>query len=208
MGVGSVGLSSIDGMIQGVNYASAAAGILSSSGSEMGMHVSLTQQVQQVEDTYEQLALALGEAAIVDLFKRSVFFVSIGSNDFIHYYLRDVSGVQMHYLPWEFNQLLVNSVRQEIKSHQDTGVQLLYFLHDPLSTKYLSHMSYYNFIFSQLCQMGLYFEAGGKRRLMIPRILAYASEPLGCFSVSAIVTYLSRHTRTLCDLIIRKVSGF
>lgn len=80
-----------------------------------GMHVSLTQQVQQVEDTYEQLALALGEAATVDLFKRSVFFVSIGSNDFIHYYLRNVSGVQMHYLPWEFNQLLVNAVRQEIK---------------------------------------------------------------------------------------------
>ena len=35
MGVGTVGLSNIDGMIQGVNYASAAAGILSSSGSEL-----------------------------------------------------------------------------------------------------------------------------------------------------------------------------
>lgn len=35
MGVGSVDLSNIDGMIQGVNYASAAAGILSSSGSEL-----------------------------------------------------------------------------------------------------------------------------------------------------------------------------
>jgi hypothetical protein len=70
----------------------------------------------QVEDTYEQLALALGEAATVDLFKRSVFFVSIGSNDFIHYYLRNVPGVQMHYLPWDFNQLLVNSVRRESRS--------------------------------------------------------------------------------------------
>jgi hypothetical protein len=38
------------------------------------MHVSLTQQVQQVEDTYELLALALGEAATADLFRRSVFF--------------------------------------------------------------------------------------------------------------------------------------
>ncbi|GER47797.1 GDSL-like Lipase/Acylhydrolase superfamily protein [Striga asiatica] len=71
----------------------------------------LTQQVQQVEDTYELLALALGEAATADLFRGSVFFVSIGSNDFIHYYLRNVSGVQMRYLPWEFNQLLVNAVR-------------------------------------------------------------------------------------------------
>ena len=82
-----------------------------------GMHVSLTQQVQQVEDTYEQLSLALGEAAAANLFRRSVFFVSIGSNDFIHYYLRNVSGVQMRYLPWEFNQLLVSTMRQEIKVH-------------------------------------------------------------------------------------------
>lgn len=35
MGVGSAGLTNIDGMIQGVNYASAAAGIISSSGSEL-----------------------------------------------------------------------------------------------------------------------------------------------------------------------------
>nr|CAB3449654.1 unnamed protein product [Digitaria exilis] len=114
-GAAGVGVAQIDGMIQGVNYASAAAGIISSSGSDLGMHVSLTQQVQQVEDTYEQLSLALGEAAAANLFKRSVFFVSIGSNDFIHYYLRNVSGVQMRYLPWEFNQLLVSTIRQEIK---------------------------------------------------------------------------------------------
>ncbi|KAF0932443.1 hypothetical protein E2562_010352 [Oryza meyeriana var. granulata] len=123
MGVDSVDLSNIDGMIQGVNYASAAAGILSSSGSELGMHVSLNQQVQQVEDTYEQLALALGEAATTDLFRKSVFFVSIGSNDFIHYYLRNVSGVQIRYLPWEFNQLLVNAMRQEIKNLYNINVR-------------------------------------------------------------------------------------
>ncbi|XP_062223488.1 GDSL esterase/lipase 7-like [Phragmites australis] len=123
MGVGSAGLTNIDGMIQGVNYASAAAGIISSSGSELGMHVSLTQQVQQVEDTYEQLSLALGEVAVANLFRRSVFFVSIGSNDFIHYYLRNVSGVQMRYLPWEFNQLLVNTVRQEIKNLYNINVR-------------------------------------------------------------------------------------
>ncbi|CAL4945448.1 unnamed protein product [Urochloa decumbens] len=117
------GPAKIDGMIQGVNYASAAAGIISTSGSDLGMHVSLTQQVQQVEDTYEQLSLALGEAAAANLFKKSVFFVSIGSNDFIHYYLRNVSGVQMRYLPWEFNQLLVSTMRQEIKNLYNINVR-------------------------------------------------------------------------------------
>lgn len=80
-----------------------------------GMHVSLTQQIQQVTDTSEQLALSLGEEAAADLFRRSVFYVSIGSNDFIHYYLRNTSSVQSLYLPWEFNQLLVNTVKQELK---------------------------------------------------------------------------------------------
>ncbi|KAG8090999.1 hypothetical protein GUJ93_ZPchr0011g28340 [Zizania palustris] len=80
-----------------------------------GMHVSLSHQVQQVEDTCEQMAVALVEAATTDLFRRSVFFVSIGSNDFIHYYLRNVSGVLIRYLPWEFNQILVNAMRQRIK---------------------------------------------------------------------------------------------
>ncbi|TVU32445.1 hypothetical protein EJB05_24176, partial [Eragrostis curvula] len=122
-GAGGAGLTNIAGMVQGVNYASAAAGIISSSGSDLGMHVSLTQQVQQVEDTYEQLSLALGEAAAADLFRRSVFFVSIGSNDFIHYYLRNVSGVQTRYLPWEFNQLLVNTMRQEIKNLYNINVR-------------------------------------------------------------------------------------
>ncbi|KAK3156639.1 hypothetical protein QOZ80_2AG0109890 [Eleusine coracana subsp. coracana] len=117
------GLTNISGMVQGVNYASAAAGIISSSGSDLGMHVSLTQQVQQVEDTYEQLSLALGEVAAADLFSRSVFFVSIGSNDFIHYYLRNVSGVQTRYLPWEFNRLLVNTMRQEIKNLYNINVR-------------------------------------------------------------------------------------
>ncbi|KAJ1262068.1 hypothetical protein BS78_09G079000 [Paspalum vaginatum] len=124
-GAAGVGLANVDGMIQGVNYASAAAGIISSSGSDLGMHVSLTQQVQQVEDTYEQLSLALGETAAADLFRRSVFFVSIGSNDFIHYYLRNVSGVQMRYHPWEFNKLLVSTMRQEIKNLYSINVRKL-----------------------------------------------------------------------------------
>ncbi|WVZ96903.1 hypothetical protein U9M48_042483 [Paspalum notatum var. saurae] len=124
-GGGGVGPANVDGMIHGVNYASAAAGIISSSGSDLGMHVSLTQQVQQVEDTYEQLSLALGETAAADLFRRSVFFVSIGSNDFIHYYLRNVSGVQVRYHPWEFNKLLVSTMGQEIKNLYNINVRKL-----------------------------------------------------------------------------------
>jgi hypothetical protein len=79
------------------------------------MHISLTEQMQQVSDTYERLELGLGESAAADLFANSIFYISIGSNDFIHYYFRNTTNVRSLFLPWEFNQLLVKTVKQEIQ---------------------------------------------------------------------------------------------
>ncbi|BBH07964.1 SGNH hydrolase-type esterase superfamily protein [Prunus dulcis] len=106
----------VEGMIQGLNYASAGAGIIFTSGSELGQHVSFTQQVQQFTDTYQQFILSLGEQAAIDLISNSVLYISIGINDYIHYYLRNVSNVQNLYLPWSFNQFLASTLRQEIKN--------------------------------------------------------------------------------------------
>ncbi|KAG0498233.1 hypothetical protein HPP92_002924 [Vanilla planifolia] len=105
----------VEDMIHGLNYASAAAGIIFSSGYDLGMHISLTQQIQQVSDTFQHFSLILGEEAAADLISRSVFYLSIGSNDFIHYYLSNASGVQDLYKPSEFNRLLVGTVQQELK---------------------------------------------------------------------------------------------
>ncbi|KAK1371597.1 hypothetical protein POM88_037689 [Heracleum sosnowskyi] len=49
--------ASVEDMIHGVNYASAGAGLIFTSGSELGQHISFTQQVQQVTDTFRQLIL-------------------------------------------------------------------------------------------------------------------------------------------------------
>ncbi|RWW16970.1 hypothetical protein GW17_00019111 [Ensete ventricosum] len=150
-----LGPGKIEDMIRGVNYASAAAGILFSSGSDLvssfpirwllrgvdetfaagfgrlkcssflrqGQHISLSQQIQQVSDTFQQLELSLGEQATADLISKSVFYVSIGSNDFIHYYLQNTSSAQVLYLPWEFNQLLVTTMKQALKGLYDKKVR-------------------------------------------------------------------------------------
>ena len=57
----------------------------------------------------------MGEAAATDLISRSIFYISIGTNDFIHYYLLNVSDVQTLYLPWSFNQFLAETMKQEIR---------------------------------------------------------------------------------------------
>ncbi|XP_038679488.1 GDSL esterase/lipase At3g53100-like [Tripterygium wilfordii] len=106
---------SVNDMIRGVNYASAGAGIIFTSGSELGQRISFTQQIQQFSDTLQLFILSMGEEAAADLISKSVFYISIGINDYIHYYLRNVSNVQSVYTSWDFNHFLASTVRQEIK---------------------------------------------------------------------------------------------
>ncbi|XP_022738165.1 GDSL esterase/lipase At1g71691-like [Durio zibethinus] len=112
-------------MLHGINYASAAAGIIFSSGSELGQHISFTHQIQQFADTYQQFVLSMGEDVTIDFISSSVLYISIGTNDYIHYYLRNVSNVQNLYLPWGFNQFLASTMRQEIKNLYNMNVRRL-----------------------------------------------------------------------------------
>ncbi|KAF2313461.1 hypothetical protein GH714_011112 [Hevea brasiliensis] len=109
-------MGTVEDMIHGVNYASAGAGIIFSSGSELGQRISFTQQIQQFSDTLQSFILGLGEDTAYDLISNSIFYISIGINDYIHYYLRNVSNVQNLYLPWSFSQFLASTVRHEIKN--------------------------------------------------------------------------------------------
>ncbi|PON45196.1 Lipase [Parasponia andersonii] len=106
----------MEDMIHGVNYASAGAGIIFTSGSELGQRISFTQQIQQFTDTFQKFMLSMGEQAAADLISNSVFYISVGINDYIHYYLRNVSNVQTLYQPWTFNQFLASTVRQQLKN--------------------------------------------------------------------------------------------
>ncbi|XP_057802495.1 GDSL esterase/lipase 7 [Salvia miltiorrhiza] len=116
---------SVDDMIRGVNYASAGAGIILSSGSELGQHISLTQQIQQVMDTFQQFIITMGEVAAKNLISNSIFYISIGSNDYIHYYLLNESKVQSMYLPWSFNQFLARAMKLEIQNLYNANVRNL-----------------------------------------------------------------------------------
>ncbi|KAF7828128.1 GDSL esterase/lipase [Senna tora] len=113
----------VEDMIHGVNYASAGAGIILSSGSELGQHISFNQQIQQFTDTLQQFILSMGEDATTTLISNSVFYISIGINDYIHYYLLNVSNVDNLYLPWRFNQFLASSVIQGIKNLYNVNVR-------------------------------------------------------------------------------------
>jgi len=59
--------------------------------------------------------MSMGEDAAISHISNSIFYISIGTNDYIHYYLRNVSGVQSLFPPSSFNHFLVITVKQGIK---------------------------------------------------------------------------------------------
>ncbi|PHT92258.1 hypothetical protein T459_00140 [Capsicum annuum] len=114
---------STEEMILGVNYASAGAGIIFSSGSELGQHISLAQQIVFIQGQHISLAQQIGDDATSNLISSSVFYISIGSNVYIQYYLLNVSNDQSVYLPWSFNQFLAQTIKQEIKNLYNAKVR-------------------------------------------------------------------------------------
>nr|GMD99719.1 GDSL esterase/lipase At5g08460 [Ipomoea batatas] len=114
---------SADDLIQGVNYASAEASIILSSGSELVHYSSLTQQIQRATETFQQIKLSMGEEAGARLISNSIFYISIGTKDYIRYYHHNASDPQSLYLPWSFNQLLIQGLKQEIVNLYDADVR-------------------------------------------------------------------------------------
>lgn len=94
-----------------------------------GQHISFSQQVQQVMDTFQQFILTMGEHAAAEHISNSVFYISIGTNDFIHYYLPDVSGVQSKFFAWRFTQFLAQTMKQEIKVYIIINLPFLFINH-------------------------------------------------------------------------------
>lgn len=75
---------------------------------------SLTQQIQRATETFQQIKLSMGEEAGARLISNSIFYISIGTKDYIRYYHHNASDPQSLYLPWSFNQLLIQGLKQEI----------------------------------------------------------------------------------------------
>ncbi|KAJ7545474.1 hypothetical protein O6H91_09G121800 [Diphasiastrum complanatum] len=110
-------------MQHGVNFASGGAGILLSSGADLGQHIPFVEQIKDMLDTIDEFVLLLGEETAKTLVSRSIAYISIGSNDYIHYYLRNVSGVQHKFAPDDFSQILVSRLSEQITALYNGGVR-------------------------------------------------------------------------------------
>ncbi|CAH2066783.1 unnamed protein product [Thlaspi arvense] len=111
-----------DQVIRGVNYASAAAGILPDTGGNFMGRIPFDQQIHNFETTLNQVASKSGGAvAIADSVTRSLFFIGMGSNDYLNNYLMPNFPTRNQFNAQQFGDLLVQHYANQLTRLYNLG---------------------------------------------------------------------------------------
>ncbi|GAB4861170.1 hypothetical protein Ancab_036327 [Ancistrocladus abbreviatus] len=111
-------------VLGGVNYASAAAGILDETGRHWGDRYTLSQQVLNFESTLDQLRNLMGARNLSQYLARSIAFLSFGSNDYLNNYLLPSLYYSSYtYSPPDFANLLLNRYTEQILTLYNVGLR-------------------------------------------------------------------------------------
>ncbi|CAN0891012.1 GDSL esterase/lipase At1g71250 [Linum grandiflorum] len=111
-------------ILGGVNYASAAAGILDESGQHYGQRYSLSQQVVNFETTLYQLRTTLGSTNLTNYLAKSIAVLVFGSNDYINNYLMpSIYSSSYNYSPPQFANLLLNRYARQLVTLYGLGLR-------------------------------------------------------------------------------------
>ncbi|CAO2169782.1 unnamed protein product [Urochloa humidicola] len=116
--------STVQEVLQGASYASAAAGILDDSGANFAGRIPFNQQIQNFESTVSQIAAAAGgAAAAAERVARSIIFVGMGSNDYLNNYLAPNYDTRRRYDPNQFATLLVGHLASQLTRLYKAGAR-------------------------------------------------------------------------------------
>ncbi|XP_047939146.1 GDSL esterase/lipase At5g08460 [Salvia hispanica] len=111
-------------VVRGVNYASAAGGILEETGRHLGERFSLSAQVVNFESTLSELRSQMGDEEIVNYLAKAIVVMSLGSNDYINnYMLPSFYSSSYVYAPKYFADLLINSYTRQILALRRLGLR-------------------------------------------------------------------------------------
>ncbi|XP_042008455.1 GDSL esterase/lipase At1g71691-like [Salvia splendens] len=107
----------------GVNYASAAAGILDDTGRNFVSRIPFNQQIKNFESSLEQIKSSSGAQDVSKDLAKSIFFVGMGSNDYLNNYLMPNYDTKDHYNPQQFADLLVQQYSQQLTNLYNLGAR-------------------------------------------------------------------------------------
>ncbi|KAI3993232.1 hypothetical protein MKX01_009975 [Papaver californicum] len=112
-------------LLGGVNYASAAAGILDETGQHYGQRFSLGTQVLNFESTLDQLRSQMGSGRnLTQYLAKSIAVMVFGSNDYINNFLMpSIYPSSINYSPEDFANLLLNRYTGQILALYSVGLR-------------------------------------------------------------------------------------
>uniref|UniRef100_A0A5B7C419 GDSL esterase/lipase n=1 Tax=Davidia involucrata TaxID=16924 RepID=A0A5B7C419_DAVIN len=111
-------------ILGGVNYASAAAGILDETGQHYGDRFSLSKQVLNFESTLNQLRTMMSPGNLTRYLARSIAVMVFGSNDYINnYLLPSIYTSSYNYSPPDYAILLLNHYARQILALYSVGLR-------------------------------------------------------------------------------------
>ncbi|XP_048328833.1 GDSL esterase/lipase At5g37690 isoform X2 [Ziziphus jujuba] len=103
-----------DALLEGVNYASGGAGILNDTGLYFIERLSFDDQIQNFNKTKEAIKSKIGEQAAVKLCNEALYFIGIGSNDYVNNFLQPFLADGQQYTHDEFVGLLTSTFREQL----------------------------------------------------------------------------------------------
>lgn len=113
-------------MLQGINYASGAAGILDDTGKQYMGPISLSKQIENFRQTVSNIYALFGQNAteLYAYLSNVLVIVSVGSNDYLNNYLRpDLYPTSSQYSPLAFSNLLVQQIAQQLVALYNMGAR-------------------------------------------------------------------------------------
>ncbi|MCO5564007.1 hypothetical protein L7F22_017662 [Adiantum nelumboides] len=111
-------------ILHGVNYASAAGGILDISGKNYVARLSFNKQIENFQNTRQELSTLLGgEEAVSDFLGKSVFSIVFGSNDYLNNYLINSTGFSQQYTPNDYRVLVAEMFAKQLVTLYELGVR-------------------------------------------------------------------------------------
>ncbi|CAF2251549.1 hypothetical protein BRARA_H01938 [Brassica rapa] len=112
-------------ILQGVNYASAAAGIREETGQQLGQRIPFSGQVQNYQNTVAQVVELLGdENTAADYLRKCIYSVGLGSNDYLNnYFMPQYYSTSRQYTPEQYADDLINRYRDQLNALYNYGAR-------------------------------------------------------------------------------------
>ncbi|CAN1281595.1 GDSL esterase/lipase At4g16230 [Linum perenne] len=112
-------------ILQGVNYASGAGGILNETGKIFGGRINMDAQIDNFAKTKNDIISMIGLAKAEKLLENALYSVTIGSNDFVNNYLTPIISVfeQKSTPPDEYVAKMIDKLRLQLTRLYDLGAR-------------------------------------------------------------------------------------